>query len=354
MKNLILLLLFLTVTFCYSQTNEDAKNYVKQGIDLVDAGKIDEGIALYKKALEIDPKNTFFNYELAYAYYLQQKYDKVITVLEKVKNNPDTFDQVFAVLGNAYDISGDRDKALKTYKAGLKKFPNSGKIYLELGVVSMSEKEYEEALKYFEKGIRAEPTHPSNYYWASVFYSGSDVPMWGLIYGEIFLNLEQNTKRAETISKMMYKVYGDKISITDSGGKKNASIKLNKFNNGKGFDSEFEMNAMLASFGLLLDSTFTGMNLNGINKFRINFLDMWFSSEKTKNNSNVLFDYHKTLKDKGLFEAYNYYLFAYGNIDEFNTWAAENKDKVKEFDDWFSNYGINLTKENVLYRKFEK
>ena len=354
MKNLILLLLFLSVTICFSQTNEDAKNYVKQGIELVDAGKIDDGIALYKKALEIEPKNTFFNYELAYAYYLQQKYDKVITVLEKVKNNPDSFDQVFAVLGNAYDYTGKRDEAVETYKKGLKKFPNSGKIYLELGVVEMSEKNYEEALKYFEKGIKVDPTHSSNYYWAAIFCAGSNVPMWGLIYGEIFLNLEQNTKRSENISKMMYSVYEETISIKDSAGKKHTSIKLNKLNNGKGFDSEYEITAMLASFGLAADSTFTGMNISAMNKLRIYFTDMWFESEKTKDKHNVLFDYHKMLKDKGLFEAYNYYLLAYGNTDEFNSWAGENKDKVKEFDDWFSNYGINITKENALFRKNEK
>ena len=354
MKTLILLFCLLTVTSVYTQTHEDAVNYVKDGIRLVDEGKLDEGIVSIKKALDIEPKNTTFNYELAFAYYKMGKYDKVITILEKVKNNPDSYDIVYSVLGNAYDILGDRDKALEIYKAGLKKFPNSGKIYLELGVVEMSEKNYEEALKYYEKGIKAEPTHPSNYYWASIFYAASDIPMWGLIYGELFLNLEQNTKRTETISKMMYKVYSESITFKDSAGKKNTTIKLNKFNNGKGFDSEYEITAMYASFGLAADSNFKEMNISAMNKLRNEFTDMWYTSERTKNKHNVLFDYHKMLQDKGLFEAYNYFLLAYGNTDEFNTWAAENKDKVKEFDDWFSNYGINLTRENALYRKIEK
>ena len=349
-----LVLSFIFTGVSIPQTHEDAVEYLKSGIKSVDKGDYEDGVNQIKKALEIEPKNTLFNYELAFTYYKMNKYDKVINILEKVKKNPDTFDLIFSVLGNAYDIIGDRDKAIETYKTGLKKFPGSGKIYLELGVVEISEKKYEEALKYFEKGIEVEPTHPSNYYWASQIHAGSKYPLWGLIYGEIFLNLEQGTKRAEGISEMLFKLYSESISMRDSSGKKTINIKLNRVNDGKGFESDYEMTAMFAALKLAADSTVSGFNIDAMNKLRHYFIEMWYGTEKTKNDHNVLFDYHKMMIDKGLFEAYNYFILAYGDTDEFKKWAESNKEKAKEFDNWFSEYGINLTKENAMYRKENK
>lgn len=354
----IFILLF--VQQIIAQSNEEALRYVQAGMKLIDEGKYDEAIVEINKGVKLEPKNSFYKYELALAYFYKKDYDEVIDILEKAKKYDDVNDQVYSVLGNAYDVAGNREEAIKTYKAGLKKFPNSGKIYLELGVVAMSEKEYEKALEYFEKGIEGEPTHPSNYYWASIFYASSNVKLWGLIYGEIFLNLEPGTKRSEKISKMMYMVYNDAIKVGQKDGKKNIEVKLNSnvFNMGdlesSSFAMNYEMAALFAAFGAINDSNFTGMDIKSISKLRENFITIWFENEKTKDKSNVLFDYQKSLYDAGLLEAYNYFLCAYGDTDEFNKWVSANKNKVDEFDKWYNTNPLKLTKENSFYRKNSK
>lgn len=355
----VIVLLFIQLSVL-SQPNEEALEYVRKGMKLIDEGKYDDAIVEINKGVKLEPKNSFYKYELALAYFYKSDYNEVIDILEKAKKYDDVNDQVYSVLGNAYDVAGDRDEAIKTYKAGLKKFPNSGKIYLELGVVAMSENEYEKALEYFEKGIEVEPTHPSNYYWASIFYASSNLKLWGLIYGEIFLNLELGTKRSEKISKLMYSVYNDAIKVMEKDGKKNIEVKLNSnvINMGDIEGSEFAMNyemvTLISSLGAISDSNFTGMDLKSISKLRENFVKIWFEKEKTKNNTNVLFDYQKSLHDAGLLEPYSYFICAYGNVDEFNTWVKQNQEKANDFDKCLTQNPLKITKENALYRKNRK
>jgi outer membrane protein assembly factor BamD (BamD/ComL family) len=357
---LTVLLSIVLIAGSYSQSSGEADSYVREGMNLVDEGKIEEGIKKIEKALKLFPKNAVYNYELAFAYYRLQKFDKVIEILEPVKKYPDATDQIYSVLGNAYDIIGDRDEAIKTYKAGLKKFPNSGKIYLELGVVAMADKEYEKALEYFEKGIAAEPTHPSNYYWASIFYASSNIKLWGLIYGEIFLNLEINTNRSENISKVIYKIYNDAVKVSSKDGKTNVEVKLNSLpvdvNNtdDSKFSMDYEMVTLFATLGVVNDSNFTGMNIGAISKLRENFIKMWFESEKTNTGSNVLFDYQKSLLDAELLEPYNYFICAFGDTDEFNKWVSANQERVNKFDAWFTENPLKINKDNALYRKRSK
>ena len=63
--------------------------------------------------------------------------------------------------------------------------------------MKVTTKEYSIALNYYEKGIEIDPKFPSNYYRAALLYDYSDHEIWGLIYGELFMDLEPNTKRTE-------------------------------------------------------------------------------------------------------------------------------------------------------------
>src|SRR5690606_10686824 len=104
-------------------------------------------------------------------------------------------------------------KAIQVYEDGLKKFPLSGKLYLERGTMELKREDLDAALKYYEMGIKVDPNFPSNYYWASRIYSYTTETVWTLIYGELFMNLERNTKRTAEISKLLYDTYVESIQI---------------------------------------------------------------------------------------------------------------------------------------------
>jgi len=340
---LLLLILFISFSHsAFSQTNkEKAEAKYRDGIKLVDNGKYDEGIRLYQEALKFDPDNILYLYEIGYTYYAQGNYDKAADQFEELTDRSDTFDQVYSMLGNSYDILGKSEKAMKTYDEGLKKFPKSGSLYLEKANVFNAHKKYEEALKLYEKGIQVEPAFPSNYYWASIFYCSSDQKVWGLIYGEIFMNLEPNSKRTETISKLLFDTYDKGISIKDTN---NYSISLYK----RIISGETDKDK-LTTFGSFYETTYLlsaigekRIQLNSLDRLRTKFLKIYFESGKNVEYPNVLFDYQKKVMDAGHLETYNKWIVSKGMSDDFEEWKAANKDKWDAFLVWFVQNPLKL------------
>lgn len=343
------------VAFCtqisLAQNNQDlAKQKGKEAIKLEDEGKFDEALKLLDEAQKLDPDNIAYPYEATYAYYSQKKYDKVITVLEKLKDRPDTFDRLYQLLGNSYDMVQKQDKAIAVYEEGLKKFPNSGCLYLERGVIPLVKKEYNEALKFFEKGIDAEPGFPSNYFWAAKLYCGSENEMWGMIYGEIFMNLERNSQRTSEISKLLYDTYRSEIKFPSPD---KATVSFNKQmtmqvddikNNKLPYGMVYE--AML-SIGIVGEKE---INLASLNNIRANFLKAYNKNNFEKKYPNVLFEYQNKVQAAGHLEAYNYWILMKGDEPAFTVWQQANKSKWDAFAQWFMSNGLQADAEHYFSR----
>mgnify|MGYP000853179619 CR=1 FL=1 len=152
MKTALLFVFIAFYSVYYSQTdNTEAQKKFKDGVDLFDAGKYEDAIKMFKEAQKLDPQSSAPQYEIALTYSVMKKYEDAIEILEKIKNKPDAEDSYWSLLGSCYDLNDDRDKAFEIYEAGLKKFPKSGRLYLEMGVTNAMEKEYDKALQsYFQ------------------------------------------------------------------------------------------------------------------------------------------------------------------------------------------------------------
>lgn len=188
-------LLVLSGQFVFGQTpnQQKALSLGREAIQLMDNGKLDESIKLLEEAQKLDSTRLDYPYEMAYAFHLKKDLPRTIEILEKVRGHKDVSERYFQLLGNTYDMLGKTTEAFSVYDAGLIRFPNSGMMHLEKGNVHWGKKEFEKALENYERGIQVDPQFPSNYFRAAKLYCGSSEKMWGLIYGEIFMNLERNT-----------------------------------------------------------------------------------------------------------------------------------------------------------------
>jgi len=218
MKKTVTLILILSFGFSsISQTKENknkAYEIALEAIKIMDQGKLDESIKMLEKAIKLDSKNYNYPYEIGYAYYLKKDYKNAIRTLKEVIKYKDNNDQCFTLLGNIYDIDNQQKKAIKTYKKGLDKFPESGRLYFELGNVQEVLKKYDNAVDSWEKGISVLPSYPSNYHTASIYYCKySTEKIWGLLYGELFINIERGSKKTEEISKLLFDTYKSSINI---------------------------------------------------------------------------------------------------------------------------------------------
>lgn len=358
MKNLIktigLIMLLMIGQISYGQTNKEKANEKgEEAIKLMDNGKLDESIKLLKEAQELDPEKISYTYEIALAHYLKENYKTAIKTLETIINNKDANERFFQLLGNSYDIIGKTEKAFEVYDNGLKLFPNSGILNLEKGNVYWNKKKYGEALPFYEKGIEVDPQFPSNYYRATLIYCASTEEVWGMIYGEIFMNLERNSKRTIEISKLLYDTYKKEIQFSSDTSfsvsfSQNASININDLKDPSKLRLPFGVGVYEPTLMFSMLST-KSIDINSLNDIRNNFVDNYYKNNHDKNYPIVLFDYQKKIKDAGHFEAYNYWILMKGDEDGFDKWHKSNKEKWDAFVKWFTENELIINDSNKFY-----
>jgi len=350
-----LVLIFLLLSTCFSQTEADKKkahNLGKQAIKLEEKeGKYDEAITLFKQDQQLDPENIDYPYEIAYAYYLKKDYAASIEQANNLLNHKDVKDEAYRLLGNSYDMTGDPDKALESYNKGLTIFPNSGKLYHEIGILYANKDSAEPAIENWELGIKADPTFASNYYELTKVFCSSTERVWGVIYGELFLNIERNSDRCYEISKLLYDTYKAAITINvDKSGKKTGQVSFSKVSNlapttnKLRFETAFELTIVPA-----IAST-DKISLKELYSLRKFYIESWWKLKRNLEYPNILFDWQKSLIDRGYFEQYSYWIFNNGNVKEFEKWGKDNYDEFKEFAEWFTANPLQIDKNHYFVR----
>ena len=355
MKNICKLVfiftLFSAFSFSFGQTNKEiATKKAQEAIKLMDEGKINESILILEESQKLDPESFVYPYEIAYAKYLKKEYQSAIVILEKLENYQDTEAQLYSLWGNAYDMIDQPQKAIEIYDLGIKKFPNKGLLYLEKGVVYELQKEYDKAIETYKKGVSVEPKYPSNYYRLANLYLDSNNKVPGLIYGEIFLNLERTTNRTKEMSESLYNTYKNAIVFESSTSKRvnfcnEIIIDPDKFEKDKRLPF-----CMVFGAHFILGTTQTNeFNLYSLSKIRQEFIESFFKKDN-KDYPNILFDYQKEMADNNIFDAYNHYIFQMGAKEEFNSWLKTNESDYNKFVDWYTKNEniINPTEKNYF------
>lgn len=347
---LLILLLFLSGSLTAQSTEALAVQKTEEAIRLMDKGQIEESLKLLDEAGKLDPKNVDIPYEKGYAHYLAKDYEETIDLLTTLVRKKKANDLVFELLGNSYDLAGNRDKAIQTYEAGLKRLPKSGRLYLELGGMYLVTSDYDRAIGYFEKGIDVQPDFSSNYYHLAKIFLNSEEEVWGMIYGEIFMNLERNTARTAEISKLLYDTYKSEIRFTSDTSftvsfSKNSVINLSSgklaIPYGIGVYEPTLMMSMLNE---------KAIDLNSLDRIRTAFIENYFSNKNSKEYANVLFDFQNTVLKEGHLEAYNHWILMKGDEDGFVQWKNSNSEKWNRFLEWFNPNSMVVNNKNKFVR----
>lgn len=76
-------------------------------------------IEVFRQMLEAEPDNTMVMFGLAKEYEKLGQHNEVINLLEGYLAKADDEGNAYGVLANAYTHSGDREKAVETYKRGI-------------------------------------------------------------------------------------------------------------------------------------------------------------------------------------------------------------------------------------------
>jgi tetratricopeptide (TPR) repeat protein len=284
-----------------AQLHETAQAFMRQG-------DYSNAILVLNRSLEKSPNDITILKDLAQSFFLQQNTTKAIEMIKPLLDHKDADDQCFLLAGNIYKQTNNLSESEKIFKKAIKKFPESGALYNELGEIQIANKS-KESIVTWEKGIQADPSYSRNYFNAAKYYFYNEDKVWCLLYGENFINMEPNGSKTAEMKQILLAGYKKMFSETN----------LEKSNkNNSAFTVSFLKNLNKQS-----NQAAQGISVETLSIVRTRFILDWFS----ENNKPAykLFEYQQQLLREGLFEAYNQWVFgASDNIAAYQDWIKNN------------------------------
>jgi serine/threonine-protein kinase len=107
----------------YQRATELSPNYATAhhwyGELLIQLGRVEEGLVLQKRALEIDPLSLAISSDLGLSYYYARQYDRALEQLQKTLALDPLFFRTYFYLARIYEQLRQYDKAIAEYQKGL-------------------------------------------------------------------------------------------------------------------------------------------------------------------------------------------------------------------------------------------
>ena len=293
--------------------HETARSFMRQG-------DYENARLVLDKALRDNPDNLELLKDQAFVYYLQRDFAGTIASCKKLIARPDADVQSYQILGLAYKATAMDKESDKMYKEALKKFPNSGVLFSEYGELlnSGANANSAAAIKNWEQGISADPGYSGNYYFAAKHYLKKGNLLWGLLYGELFVNLESLTARTTEIKAQLFegfqKLYNNPAALT-------AGVQ-----NGSSFEK-----AVATTYSKQSALMRNGVSPESLTAVRARFLLNWYAGDGRQFPFR-LFEYQRQLLQEGYFDAYNQWLIgAVADSKKYQAWVQEHPEETKAF-----------------------
>ncbi len=186
-------------------------------ISFMDKGMVDTGIDLLIDLDKIHPNNRYVIYEIVYGYIIKQDFDSAYQWARKLVKLKDRDADSYFMAGNAYDYSGHRAEAIKLYEEGLKKFPQSGRLWVEKGNIAFMNKDYGEAVRCYEESVERDPQYGAAYYRLAYLFSQTDDPVWAVMYAQMCQFKEKKPERVPEMGRLIYALYRDNVKRNEKG-----------------------------------------------------------------------------------------------------------------------------------------
>ena len=342
MKKILLLLVLsvISVSSLAQVFSEEENERIDLALSYSDNGREDEAIAIYDELIKKHPDVSGLKFEKAYCYYQKQDYKNAYKTLKPTLSAPDANPQYFAVAGNAQDLMGKPEDALKTYQAGLEKFPDSGYLHLETGNVLIGLGYTAQGVGYYEHGIEVDPGFASNYYRAAQ-YLFSDYPIKSIIYAETHnLIYDPNGPRWPEVSKLLYDAYNENIHFeadtvrTTFSRDRTITIDKKDVESGASPTSLLEQMSRIArelSFSDAMNESVDAealkaaggqLTLAELTAIRRRFLEHFEAKEQDRY---PVFAVQRKVLDAGHWEAYNMFMLREGRPEEFKAWLQDHE-----------------------------
>lgn len=140
-----------------SVNTNDPSSLIRAGTTLLEEGKIGAAIALYTRAMALDPEDPDVHFNLAMCYVKQSRGDEAEREYLKAVELDPQYVEAHNNLGTLYMARKDYAKANQHLTAALKIMPDYGKALNNMGKCLSSQNHTEEGVTYFQQAVQVDP-----------------------------------------------------------------------------------------------------------------------------------------------------------------------------------------------------
>ena len=238
----------LALLFALPLAAQTAAERIEQAIGFYDAGKYDDAIAIYKSVIAEEPGNELAVYELGLTYSTKGDFAACRALLEPRAGRPGRLQaQMLAILGNCLDGAGEADRAIATYRKGLKLAPNDDQLLYNLAVSLSSRQQYDEARELLKRELRVRPDHASGHLGLAQIFAAQNFRAAAIAEYLRFLALEPQGPRSKPAAEALLGLLNLGVEQQDE---KNISVAIDtQAPKGEGDYGPFEMAMAIVSGG---------------------------------------------------------------------------------------------------------
>lgn len=301
------------------------------------SGQFTQAVASYQQAIALAPGQAILYRDLANAYLLSGNYSRAEHTITPLIDNDRADPQSYAIASAIQTALKADKKARRLLEKGLERYPNSGFLQHELGKYYEEQNDEQAALKAWLEGISIDPGYHINYYDAARAYMQTTEPVWAIIYGEIFVNLERYTPRSGETRKLLLAAYRRLYATPDAS-------EVPRFGRGLSDAPPGSFEQAVSQTLLHLAPVMTdGISTENLIMLRSRFTMDWMATYAAKYPF-TLFRYWDDLLRGGHFDAYNQWLFGRAeNTAQYEAWVKFHAEAVPAYETYYTQHPMQPT-----------
>jgi len=332
LRNFLFILVSLVSLNCFSQSPK-INDLVGEGIKYHDQGEYEKAISYYKKALGIDENSSLVNYEIAYSYLGSKDYKNAVKYSKKVIKLKEGHElSAYITYGNALDMMGKANKAIKMYEKAIKDYDNY-LLYYNHAFACLNSNHLDKAYTSAIKAINKKSSHASSHLILSKIMEKKGSRVKAMLPLYFFLLIEPNSERAAIEYQTLRAYMNHGISRTND---KTINIQVPSDN-----DPSFGAAEMMISMSKVSSSLDENKNKTDLELFAdTNKKVLGILGELKKDNKGFWWDFYvpffNGLVKEDLITAYSYYI-SLSMGDKAVNWIDENKVEFEKFKNYLGN-----------------
>jgi tetratricopeptide (TPR) repeat protein len=140
------------------------------GTCLVKLNQFDSAVGTFQRALALDPHDERERQVLASVQLMAHKSQDALVTLEPLLENGNTDAGALELAANAYEESGDTDKAVSTLRQAILAEPKNVQLYLDFASLCVAHQSFQVGIDVVNDGIAQQPNSAQLYFARAVLY----------------------------------------------------------------------------------------------------------------------------------------------------------------------------------------